>query len=118
MMKLNNGGKLPDKFKIANQEITVIIEDSLPNNDYGYFCDATNTIKLARTVKSEYEGNVSMSDEQLRNTFYHELFHVFQFYYNNEFNEIRLKYMLTLCVNLQKLLKNHFKNIRNEVIKK
>lgn len=37
MMKLNNGGKLPDKFKIANQEITVIIEDSLPNNDYGYF---------------------------------------------------------------------------------
>lgn len=55
MMKLNNGGKLPDKFKIANQEITVIIEDSLPNNDYGYFCDATNTIKLARTVKSEYE---------------------------------------------------------------
>lgn len=30
--------------------------------------------KLARTVKSEYEGNVSMSDEQLRNTFYHELF--------------------------------------------
>ena len=72
MMKLNNGGKLPDKFKIANQEITVIIEDSLPNN--GYFCDATNTIKLARTVKSE--GNVSMSDEQLRNTFYHELFPV------------------------------------------
>ena len=28
-------------------------------------------------------------DEQLRNTFYHELFHVFQFYYNNEFNEIQ-----------------------------
>lgn len=40
----NDGRKLPDKFKIANQEITVIIEDSLPNNDYGYFCDATNTI--------------------------------------------------------------------------
>lgn len=64
MMKLNNGGKLPDKFKIANQEITVIIEDSLPNNDYGYFCDATNTIKLARTVKSETrEGLNKYSDE-------------------------------------------------------
>lgn len=95
MMKLNNGGKLPNKFKIANQEnnrnhrrfsfqitITVI------------FCDATNTIKLARAVKSEYEGNVSMSYEQLRNTFYHELFHVFQFYYNNEFNEIQA---LSIC---------------------
>lgn len=31
-----------------------------------------------------------MSDEQLRNTFYHELFHVFQFYYNNEFNEAQV----------------------------
>lgn len=98
MMKLNNGGKLPDKFKIANQEITVIIEDSLPNNDYGYFCDATNTIKLARTVKSEYEGNVSMSDEQLRNTFYHELFSSSITIMN--LMRFRLKYMLTLCVNL------------------
>lgn len=100
MMKLNNGGKLPDKFKIANQEITVIIEDSLPNNDYGYFCDATNTIKLARTVKSEYEGNVSMSDEQLRNTFYHELFHVSSSITIMNLMRFRLKYMLTLCVNL------------------
>lgn len=99
-MKLNNGGKLPDKFKIANQEITVIIEDSLPNNGYGYFCDATNTIKLARTVKSEYEGNVSMSDEQLRNTFYHELFHVSSSITIMNLMRFRLKYMLTLCVNL------------------
>lgn len=82
-----NKVKLPDKFKVANQEITVVMEDSLPNNSYGYFCDATNTIKLARTVNSEHDGTVSLSDEQIRNTFYHELFHVFQFYSNNEFNE-------------------------------
>lgn len=97
MMKLNNGGKLPDKFKIANQEITVIIEDSLPNNDYGYFCDATNTIKLARTVKSEYEGNVSMSDEQ------HFIMSCFMFSSSITIMNLmrfRLKYMLTLCVNL------------------
>lgn len=30
---------------------------------------------------------VTVSDEQMRNTFYHELFHAFQFYFNNEFNE-------------------------------
>lgn len=83
MLKLNNGGKLPDKFKIANQEITVVMEDSLPNNNFGYFCDATNTIKLAKTIDTSYEGKVSMNDEQLRNTFYHELFHVFQFYFDN-----------------------------------
>lgn len=87
MTKLNNGGGLPNKFKIANQEITVVIEETLPNNDYGYFCDATNTIKLARTLKTELDGEVILNDEQVRNTFYHELFHVFQFYFNNKFNE-------------------------------
>lgn len=86
-MKMNNGGNLPDKFKIANQEITVVIEEILPNNNYGYFCDATNMIKLARTLKTEHDGVVTVSDEQMRNMFYHELFHAFQFYFNNEFNE-------------------------------
>ena len=100
MLKLNNGGKLPDKFKIANQEITVVMEDSLPNNNFGYFCDATNTIKLAKTIDASYEGKVSMNDEQLRNTFYHELFHVFQFYLTIGLMRHRLRYMLTLCVNL------------------
>lgn len=75
-MKMNNGGNLPDKFKIANQEITVVIEEILPN-----------MIKLARTLKTEHDGVVTVSDEQMRNTFYHELFHAFQFYFNNEFNE-------------------------------
>ncbi len=78
---------IPSRFKIANQEVTVVIEESLPNNDYGHFSDATNTIKLAKTLRSEYNGTVSLSDEQIRNTFYHELFHVFQFYFSNEFNE-------------------------------
>lgn len=63
------------------------MEDSLPNNNFGYFCDATNTIKLAKTIDASYEGKVSMNDEQLRNTFYHELFHVFQFYFDNRIDE-------------------------------
>lgn len=87
IMKSDKGLKLPNKFKIANQEITVVIEDSLPNDDYGYFCDATNVIKLARTINSRYDEKITLSDEQIRNTFYHELFHVFQFYLNNKFDE-------------------------------
>lgn len=78
---------IPNKFKIANQEITVVIEDYLPDNNYGYFCDATNTIKLARTINTEHDGDVTLSDEQIRNSFYHELIHVFQFYLNNEYDE-------------------------------
>ena len=78
---------IPNKFKIANQEITVVIEDYLPDNNYGYFCVATSTIKLARAIHTEYNGNVMLSDEQIRNTFYHELVHCFQFYLNNEYDE-------------------------------
>lgn len=78
---------IPNKFKIANQEITVVIEDYLPDNNYGYFCDATNTIKLARTINTKHDGDVTLSDEQIRNSFYHELIHVFQFYLNNEYDE-------------------------------
>ena len=37
MTKLNKGGKLPDKFKVANQEITVVIEDSLPKKKLWLF---------------------------------------------------------------------------------
>ena len=109
MIKLNKEGKLPDNFKIANQEITVVIEDSLPNNDYGYFCDVTNTIKLARTINSEYDGTISLSDNQIRNTFYHELFHVFQFYFNNELDEAQAQVYANFICEFIETAKESFK---------
>lgn len=99
-MKMNNGGNLPDKFKIANQEITVVIEEILPNNDYGYFCDATNMIKLARTLKTEHDGVVTVSDEQMRIRFTTSCFTHFSFTLTMSSMKHRLKCMLTLCVNL------------------
>lgn len=84
---MNQEVNLPEKFKIAGQEILVQIEESLPDNDYGYFDDAANIIKLARTVNTEYNGDIRLTNSQIRNTFYHELFHVFQFYFDNEFLE-------------------------------
>lgn len=78
--------KIPKSFKIAGQEITIIMENSLPNNDYGYFCDATNEIHLARTVKVE-EDTVTLKECQIFNTFWHEMIHVFQFYFDNAYSE-------------------------------
>ena len=54
MTKLNKGGKLQDKFKVANQEITVVIEDSLPNNNYGYFCDANFMCEFIETTEEPF----------------------------------------------------------------
>ncbi len=77
----------PKRFKVANQEISVVIEDSLPDSNYGYFCDVTNVIKLARTIDTEYDGVVTLTEEQMRNTFWHEVIHVFQFYFNTNTDE-------------------------------
>ena len=80
--------KIPKSFKIAGQEVNIIIEDSLPNNDYGYFCDATNEIHLAKTVKVEEE-IVTLKECQMFNTFWHEIMHVFQFYFDNNYSEVQ-----------------------------
>ena len=42
--------KIPSKFKIANNWITVEIVDKTENNNYGYFNDVTSTIKIAKSI--------------------------------------------------------------------
>ena len=73
-------------FKIANQKIQTLLLDSLPGGEYGKFNDAKNEIQLARNIIVEGE-TIKLSPQQIQNTFMHEVMHVFQFYYNNEFDE-------------------------------
>lgn len=73
-------------FKIANQLIHTIFVESLQGGEYGKFNDAKNQIILAKTVEIEGE-IIELSPSQIENTFYHEVIHAFQFYYNNEFDE-------------------------------
>lgn len=97
--------KIPKSFKIAGQKITVIVEDSLPNNDYGYYCDATNEIHLAKTIKVEEE-TVTLKESQVFNTFWHEVIHVFQFYFDNTFNETQAQVYANFMNEFFKSLKN------------
>ena len=73
-------------FKIANQEIKTILLDSLPGGEYGKFNDAKNEILLAKSVVVDDEV-IELTEQQMQNTFFHEVIHAFQFYYNNEFDE-------------------------------
>lgn len=77
---------IPKKFKIANNWVTVEVVDSLPNNDYGTFCDAKQLIQIAKTVIADDEV-VELTKEQLENTFWHEYCHAMQFYFDNNYNE-------------------------------
>lgn len=63
--------KIPKKFKIANNWITVNIVESLPDSIYGAYDDAKQEINIAKTVKTDDEV-VQLTEEQLLNTFMHE----------------------------------------------
>lgn len=79
--------KLPKKFKCAGFTINVQVTDiDNESNNYGNFSDVENLINIYRSV--EVNGKVvQLTDEQIENTFYHELVHCFQFYHDNNITE-------------------------------
>lgn len=78
--------KIPESFNCAGFNIKVKIVDTLENNEYGIFNDATNEIIIANYVFAREE-KTELSEQHKFNTFLHELIHVWQFYYDNTFIE-------------------------------
>ena len=77
---------IPKSFKIANQTITVNVVDKIDGGSYGNFSDVINEINIAKNI--EFNGKVyQLTEEQIENSFYHELWHSFQFYFCNKYDE-------------------------------
>lgn len=78
--------KIPKEFTIANNKYTIEFLDSVDaeNGDklFGDHSAVTNKIRIAKTI-----GGVELSDEQIKNTFWHELFHAFQYFFCNGCDE-------------------------------
>lgn len=74
------------QFKIANQVVRVELMDFVEESKYGDFTDAKNLIRIAKKIKVEGEV-VELTPEQIENTFWHEVFHAFQFFFDNDYNE-------------------------------
>lgn len=72
---------IPNCFEIANHKIKIDVIDN-DNNNYGSFDNVTNTIKIAKFIDG-----IQLSEEQILNTMWHEIFHVFQFYFNCTYDE-------------------------------
>ena len=79
---------IPTKFKVAGFEVNVEFQDKLEDNNYGYWNDVTNTIVLAKSISLKNGELTPLTDSQITNTFYHELFHSFQFYSGKKYCEI------------------------------
>lgn len=73
---------IPRSFTIAASKVEVIVKPYLKDGEqyyYGRWKDASQVIEIAQQVK-ECDEFVSVNMTQIRNTFYHELFHCFCFF--------------------------------------
>ena len=76
---------IPSEFELAGIKFKVIEKESIIDDDtelYGEFDTNQNTIILAKTIYGE-----EITSQTKINTFYHELAHVLQYYYNNGLDE-------------------------------
>lgn len=76
---------IPSEFELAGIKFKVIEKESIIDDDtelYGEFDTNQNTIILAKTIYGE-----EITSQTKINTFYHELAHVLQYYYDNGLDE-------------------------------
>ena len=72
---------IPSKFKIGAQWFDVELTDDL-ENEYGEFSYTPPVIKIAKSLDGE-----KVPQNQMEASFWHELFHVFQYMFNCETDE-------------------------------
>lgn len=77
----------PKNYTINGQHISVEIVESLKDNDYGDYSDALERIRIAKTL-IEDDKIIKLSKMQMENTFWHEVYHSFQFHCGKELNEV------------------------------
>ena len=81
---------IPRTFTIARHQYDVEICEFVRDDDgsylYGYHSDVELTIRVALRMKCG-ENIVSLTREQIKNSFWHEVFHAFNVYYNNRQDE-------------------------------
>lgn len=79
--------KIPDRFTINSQEITIELVDMLPDQDFGEYCCLTDKIKIATHVKDNDSTIIPLKEEQIWNTLWHEVLHAFQWHSKGEYSE-------------------------------
>lgn len=81
--------KIPEYFTINTQRVSVVLKDE-PSSQrrFGEFNSLTSTITIYTVVRGE-DGNITnLSNEQILNTFFHEVFHAWQWYSGHDDSEV------------------------------
>jgi len=69
--------QIPSSFKIGGQEYNVEIVDKLDDDIYGEYSYTPPVIRIAR-----YSAGTEVPENQRKATFWHELFHAFQYMFD------------------------------------
>lgn len=78
---------IPKRFSIAGNLITVEVQEIGKN--FGDFDPFRNKIRIFLSHKDEDDDEiVQFTEEQIRNTFMHELGHVISWFYDNDMTEV------------------------------
>lgn len=80
---------IPKTFRIANHTYSVEFSDFVEVDGeevYGYHSNMELKIMLALKVHVE-DRIIWLTSEQIKNTFWHELFHAFNYFWNNDEDE-------------------------------
>lgn len=76
---------IPKEITIFKHRIKVVFVRTL-DDAFGKFDPVNNEIKIAQYALSNDE-EVALSEVQILHTFWHEVFHLFQWFYEGEYNE-------------------------------
>lgn len=79
---------IPSKFRIANHYYNVELCQFIDNGDsFGIHDDLKLLIQVAECMKEDDGEVIHLTEEQIKNSFWHEVFHAFQYYYCNKQDE-------------------------------
>ena len=76
---------IPKTFNVANHTYSIEFQDFVEMDGeevYGYHSNAELKIIIALKLHIE-DKIISLTPEQIKNTFWHELFHSFNYFWNN-----------------------------------
>ena len=92
---------IPKQFTINDQVIRVEIVDKLEGSKYGDYNDVKELIRISKTIEIDKE-IINLSEDQILNTFFHEVFHAFQFHSKGEYSESEASSYAGMMVELVK----------------
>lgn len=74
--------KIPESFECAGFTIKVKIVDTITGNKFGDYCVVKNEIRIAKYLFDDDNEKIKLSEDQMFNTFAHELTWIGSLYSN------------------------------------